>query len=300
MTRRLLLVSLAAGALTVPAPAYSAATELTIREINVRPADPVVGAGDSVRLLVDVIVKGARGRDGVTIKVEPGTPPKPPLAASPGPAPVTSAVSAPQVAWDRTRPDGRPAISMPPAERRPEPRPIQVTTPAVARLAAPPAPPASPVAGRMTDGWETWRFLPDKGLNRFYPAGTWTVTATAKGADGTTVTEYASFQLRRQTRLTAVRASRARGAESVRVEGSLTRVGPKGVVDYAPFAGQEVEILWRQDSTGAWQRAGVATTGERGDFGATVTGRSGGYWRARYPGTGHYAPALSSVQQISQ
>ncbi|GGO76280.1 hypothetical protein GCM10012289_53280 [Nonomuraea cavernae] len=273
-----------------PAPAYSAATELTIREINVRPAEPVVGVGDSVRLLVDVIVKGARGKDGVTIKVEPGPPPKP--APTTTPAAGTPGATGQQAGWDRTRPEGRPATVVPQTERRPEPRPIHVN-PAAARLAA-------PASDRGAEAWETWRFLPDKGLNRFYPAGTWTVTATAKGADGATVTEYASFQLRRDTRLTGVRVARARGSESVRVNGSLTRVGPKGLADYAPFTGQEVEILRRQGTTGSWERAGTATTGERGDFTGTVQGRTGDYWQVRYPGTGHYAAALSSVHQIPQ
>jgi hypothetical protein len=77
----------------------------------------------------------------------------------------------------------------------------------------------------MADGWETWRFLPDKRLSRFYPAGTWTVTATAHGKDGATVTEYASFQLRRDTKLSEVQVERARGA--VRLRGSLTRVDPR-------------------------------------------------------------------------
>ncbi|HUR00902.1 MAG TPA: hypothetical protein VM347_00020, partial [Nonomuraea sp.] len=75
MIRSLLLVSLAAGALTVPIPASSAATELAIREINVRPASPVVGAANSVRLVIDVIAKGVTGKDGVTIQVEPGSAP---------------------------------------------------------------------------------------------------------------------------------------------------------------------------------------------------------------------------------
>ncbi|MFC7111583.1 hypothetical protein ACFQQB_71055 [Nonomuraea rubra] len=58
MTRSVLLVSLAAGALTVPAPAASAAIEPAIRAITVRPAAPVVGAQGSVRLVIDVIARG--------------------------------------------------------------------------------------------------------------------------------------------------------------------------------------------------------------------------------------------------
>ncbi|MFG6198999.1 hypothetical protein, partial [Nonomuraea sp. JJY05] len=86
MTRSLLLVSLAAGPLTVPAPPV--ATEPAIRAITVRPAEPIVGANDSVRLVVDVVAKGARGKDGITVKVEPGAPPGPVLTDKlPIPAP---------------------------------------------------------------------------------------------------------------------------------------------------------------------------------------------------------------------
>ncbi|TMR89178.1 hypothetical protein EJK15_62090, partial [Nonomuraea basaltis] len=110
MTRGLLLVSLAAGALTAPAPA-SAATELAIRAITVRPAEPVVGAHDSVRLVIDVVARGTRGKDGVAVTVEPGAPPGPlltskppvtdpsaaPAPSAPQPSPSPSAASAPPV-----------------------------------------------------------------------------------------------------------------------------------------------------------------------------------------------------------
>ncbi|SPL87508.1 unnamed protein product [[Actinomadura] parvosata subsp. kistnae] len=155
-------------------------------------------------------------------------------------------------------------------------------------------------AARLTDDWQTWRFLPDKKLNRFYPAGTWTVTATAKGANGTTVTQYASFELKRESRLTAVRAEKSARAGGVRLRGSLTRVDPRGLTDYGPFAKQRLEVLWRPDESSAWQAVGEATTDAAGAFVGTVQGRTDGFWRVRFPGTGHYAADLSKARQIAQ
>ncbi|MFI9841686.1 hypothetical protein ACIHFD_31950 [Nonomuraea sp. NPDC051941] len=396
MTRSLLLVSLAAGPLTVPAPPV--ATEPVIRAITVRPAEPIVGANDSVRLVVDVVAKGVRGQGGVTVKVEPGAPPGPVLteklpipAPAPAPAPDTGSVgsgpaptsgsvgtrpapgtapgtaprpapvarpapgTAPRPAPvarpalpNQPRPGVRPALpnqprpgvrpALPnqprpgvrPVAPAPAPAPVQppalvqapapapVQAPAVAPAAQPPqlaedalegtppqltwrtAGPGSGPPARMANGWETWRFLPDKQLNRYYPTGTWTITATARGAGGTTVTEYASFQFRRDTKLSSVRADKLEGSDLVRLRGSLRRVDPRGYTDYGPFARQGLEILWRGDESSAWERIGQTTTDASGTFEATVAGRSGGLWRVRYPGTGHYASDASKSRQITQ
>ncbi|MEV4570593.1 hypothetical protein AB0K12_43170 [Nonomuraea sp. NPDC049419] len=424
-SRSLLLVSLAAGSLTVPAPAASAATEPAIRAITVRPAQPVVGAHGSVRLVIDVIARGVRGKDGVTVKVEPGAPP----AGAPQPRPATPPVTAPQNpappaqtgtpvtppgdtetpeqdepeeavqqppqqppqqeaqeetqeaaqeaaqgtaqsdAQSPARSDAQagtqtgtqtgtqpgaqadaqvpvkapPALApgrqpaqqhaitparatqtpataqagvRPPAQQpasqqhvmNPQPVQVGVTAPKVGvqpqtgevipprlvwrRIPVPPA--------RMADGWETWRFLPDKRLNRYYPAGTWTITATAKGKDGKTAVQYASFELKRESRLSSVRAEKSARGDGVRLRGSLTRVDPRGLTDYGPFAKQRLEILWRPDTTSAWEKAGQATTDASGAFVQTVQGRTGGYWRVRYTGTGHYAPDTSKAHQIAQ
>ncbi|MCA2222230.1 hypothetical protein [Nonomuraea aurantiaca] len=328
MTRSLLLVSLAAGALAVPIPASSAATELAIREISIRPASPVVGAGNTVRLVIDVVAKGAKGKDGVTIKVEPGATPgatgQTPITGGSPVGPLPPATGAMRV----TAPGGKPIRGVKPAPggetvvdpaqaadpgarpagegwpswfgpdiwasaRRPQPRPITVE-PALPFM---PAWRTVPVGTRMLDGWQTWRFLPDKVLTRFYPSGTWTITATATGDDGQSVTRNQTFQLRRETKLSSVRAEKAGGAGSVRLRGSLTRVDPRGYEDYAPFADQQVEILWRAEAEDTWERVAIATTGETGDFGRTVRGRPGGYWRARYLGTDHYAPKVSKIQE---
>jgi hypothetical protein len=333
MTRGLLLVSLAAGALAAPAPASAAAaTEPAIRSISVRPAEPVVGAHDSVRLVIDVVAKGARGRDGVAVKVEPGAPPGPVLTATPATAPSPAAEppagtarprkgssrsqsshatqSATSNQWGRstesvegerpfeetwTAADAGPATRVAGAKSARHPaagRPITVPPPLEWRVA--PAP-----AARMAGGWQTWRFLPDKKLSRFYPAGTWTVTATATGEDGKTVTQYASFRLRRATRLSSVRAEQAKGG-AVRLSGSLTRVDARGLTDYGPFPAERLEILWRPDTTSAWERVGEATTDDAGAFEHTITGRKGGYWRVRYPGAAHYAPDHSKSHEIAQ
>ncbi|MFI7636362.1 hypothetical protein [Nonomuraea sp. NPDC049400] len=283
MIRSLLLVSLAAGPLTMPASPPE--TELAIRAITVRPEEPVVGAYDSIRLVIDVVAMGAKGKDGVTVKVEPGAPPGPVLAdklpdepPAPSPAPTPSATPSAVLAPEANdQPVG--AVRLAPS----------LALHATGALQAAPA-----------GGWETWRFLPDKRLNRYYPTGTWTITATAKGAHGATVTEYASFQLRRATKLTSVMAEKAGRSEGVRLSGSLRRVDPRGYTGYGPFAKQPLEILWRPDESSGWEKAGQTTTDASGAFETTVTDRTDGLWRVRYLGTGHYASDLSKSQQITQ
>ncbi|WP_371778950.1 hypothetical protein [Streptosporangium subroseum] len=153
------------------------------------------------------------------------------------------------------------------------------------------------VSSRAGQDWETWRFAPDKSLSRWYPAGRWTVTATAKGAGGTTVTGYAPFWLKRETRFGAVQAVR-KGTE-VQVDGVLKRVDPRGVVDYAPFAGQPVEILHRETAQAAWTPVATATSDAQGKFSRIVPDRQGGEWRIRFAGTGHYAARLGKIHPTS-
>ena len=412
----------------MPAPPASAATEPAIRSITVRPAQPVVGAHGSVRLVIDVIARGVKGKDGVTVKVEPGAPP---AGATPQPRPATPPAIEPQnpaTPGTTQQPDAIQQPDTPPAQPPVEDEPQQTTEPApqgtadeaaqdgtaqgstgqgstgqgttqqgttqqgtpqtpaaqgetgeTAQTGAPatviapgrepyrprhiltyayageqqhrlqgarpeaqqataqqpaqnaqPAPIGAVVApkvsvrpqnkaqvaeavpprlvwrripvppARMAGGWETWRFLPDKRLNRYYPAGTWTITATAKGRDGKTVTRYASFQLRRESRLSSVRVEKAAKGDGVRLRGSLTRVDPRGLTDYGPFAKQRLDILWRPDENSAWEKVGQATTDASGAFVQTVQGRTGGHWRVRFAGTGHYSPDNSKVQQIAR
>ncbi|MGI5272124.1 hypothetical protein ACQEUU_23410 [Nonomuraea sp. CA-218870] len=321
MTRCLLLASLSAAALTataqVPVPAFArapAADRPVIREIDVRPAAPVVGAADSVRLVIDVVARGVRGRHGVAVRVEPGAPPGPVLdpRRPPRPPEEDGRDEAPGSAPGADRADER----LPDDQRPDEPWPGEfgregfgregfgrgefgrgVATSGRARALGDTGPVGSlgsvravevPMVSRpAADGWQTWRFLPDKRLNRYFPTGTWTVTVTARGAGGAEVTEYASFELRRETRLSSVRAERDGGG--VRLSGRLKRLDPRGRAGYVPFRGQRVELLWRRDASGDWERVAEATTTAAGAFSRTVSGRDGGEWRARFPGTGHEA-----------
>lgn len=256
MTRCLLLASLTAAALGAPAPASAAVPdEPVIREIDIRPAAPVVGPSDSVRLVIDVVAKGVRGRQGVVVEVEPGPPPGPLLEDRRPPA------EEEEEDWSGPGP-------------APFGEPDEIWT-------------SEPKWGRAEpEGWETWRFLPDKRLNRFYPAGTWTVAVTARGAGGAEVTEYAAFELKRETRLTSVRAGHHGGG--LRLSGRLKRLDPRGLAAFTPFGGQRVAIQWRRDPSAEWETVTGTTTDSGGRFSRTVGGRPG-EWRAYFPGTRKYA-----------
>ncbi|WP_326639105.1 hypothetical protein OG884_32040 [Streptosporangium sp. NBC_01755] len=290
MTLRVLLASLAAGTVVLPVPAgapAAAAEDLTIRSVTLRPANPVVGPADAVRMVIEVVARGVTGPEGVTIKVEPGATP-----ASKGTSfPVTA-----------SRPGGRPDRGPAPATR-PGPGPAlapgPVPGPTVsARL-------ASGAVGRTEgtapfrpgEGWETWRFAPEKSLSRWYPAGPWTVSVTARGADGAEVTGHRGFLLKRLTRFGGVQA--VRGGSGVRVTGALNRVDPQGHLDYAPFPGQPVEIMHRAGKDAGWTKVADATTDAHGRFTRAVAGRTGGEWRLRFQGTTHYAPRLGVVHKVS-
>ncbi|MER6584043.1 hypothetical protein, partial [Nonomuraea sp. NPDC001023] len=153
---------------------------------------------------------------------------------------------------------------------------------------------------RMAADWQTWRFLPDKKLNRFYPTGTWTISATARDADGATVTEYASFELRRATRLSSVRVERSpKSAGGVRLRGSLTRIDPRGFTDFGPYAKQRLRLQWRGEGSPAWEDVAETTTDAAGAFVQTVPPRRGGLWRVHFPGNPHYAPYTTKPRQIA-
>ncbi|MEU8201344.1 hypothetical protein [Streptosporangium sp. NPDC049046] len=285
MTMRVLLASLAAGAATLPVPAgapVAAVEDLTIRSVTLRPATPVVGPADSVRMVIEVVARGVTGPEGVRIKVEPGAPP----ASAHTSFPVTA-----------SRP-GTPARPGP--GRGPALAPGPVPGPASSARLAPGAAGATSQEGgsRPATGWETWRFAPERSLNRWYPAGPWTVSVTAKGADGAEVTGHTGFLLKRLTRFGGVEA--VREGSGVRVTGVLNRVDPQGDLDYAPFPGQPVEILHRPGEKAQWKKVAGATTDSRGHFTRAVDDRTGGEWRIRFQGTNHYAPRLGIVHQVSR
>ncbi|MEU4547776.1 hypothetical protein [Nonomuraea dietziae] len=376
MTKTVLLASLVAGALTGPVLVDAPAT-LAIKEISVRPADPVVGARGSVKLVIDVVAKGA-ARNGVSVKVEPGAPPKPvpgrkPIDGGPTfgpvpealPSPVTTPAPAgtpalrpspsvaltPAVQAPSSVAPGRPAVapssvaskrpavapssvaSKRPAvapssvaSKRPAVAPSSVApgrpavapaplvpgrpagTPAAVAAVKPQAPPASkgrpavqrPVAPeelatpgappqRVGDGWETWRFMPSQGLTRFYPSGVWTITATAKAEDGSTVTKYHTFNLRHETKLGDLEIDRVHGAKAVRLSGTLRRVDPNGYADFAPFAKQRLEISYRRTEAEEWQQVATVDTAATGRFERRVDGKMHGLWRVHYAGNDSYA-----------
>ncbi|MFD1500236.1 hypothetical protein, partial [Streptosporangium lutulentum] len=268
-------------------PAAATTPDLTIRSVTLNPASPVVGPVGAVRLVVEVVARGVIGPEGVTIQVEPGAPPE-----SRG---VTLPVSA----------SGSVSVSGPASGPRPARLSGQVSgagdaAPVTHVLAGGggSAIGTRAVAARAGQDWETWRFAPDKSLSRWYPAGRWTVTATARGAGGTTVTGYAPFWLKRETRFGAVQAVR-KGAE-VEVGGVLKRVDPRGVADYVPFAGQPVEILHRETAQADWRPVGTATSDAEGRFSRIVQDHQAGEWRIRFEGTGHYAARLGKIHPTSQ
>nr|WP_055500987.1 hypothetical protein [Nonomuraea pusilla] len=264
-----------------------------VRSISVRPAEPVVGPKDSVSLVIDVVARGAQGRNGVTVTVEPGPPPGPVLSSKPpvedAPPPPAPPVPAP------------PGPTPPrPATGTPAPAPGTTSAPAPVRTGAPAQllpRQAARIAAAPAEAWETWRFLPDKRLNRFYPAGTWTVAATVRGTDAK-VTEYATFHLRRESKFTSVRAEKVQGG--VRLRGSLTRVDPQGLGTYGPFGEQRLDLLWRRTAESDWELVGRTTTDAAGAFVGRVRARPAGFWRVRFPGTGHYAAEVSRIHQASR
>ncbi|MEU9836095.1 hypothetical protein AB0D67_31555 [Streptosporangium sp. NPDC048047] len=265
MAMRLLLPLLASGAaLSAQAGPATAAEEPVIRSVTLRPGTPVVGPTGSLRLVIDVVARGAAGPDAVAVRVEPGTPPA-----------------------------GGPVL-------RPEPLPPtlqQWGTPIPAHAVfSRPAASRAPAVRRTGGGWETWRFLPDKQLNRWYPTGPWMVIATARGAGGASATGYARFEVKRATRFSSIEA--AREGRDVRVTGVLNRVDPQGYLDYAPFPGQPVEILHREDGREGWATAATAVTDRQGRFTRRVPGAArggGGDWRIRYAGTSGHASRLSVI-----
>ncbi|MET9070293.1 hypothetical protein [Streptosporangium sandarakinum] len=296
MAMRLLLPLLASGAaLSAQAGPATAAEEPVIRSVTLRPGTPVVGPAGSLRLVIDVVARGAAGPDAVAVRVEPGTPPAGGTVLRPEPLPPTVQQ------WGTPIPAhavfSRPVVPRTLAVRRTGGgRRTQA-----ARVAAVPAAPAVPAvpaepATEAGGGWETWRFLPDKQLNRWYPAGPWMVIATVRGAGGASATGYARFELKRATRFSSIEA--VREGRDVKVTGVLNRVDPQGYLDYAPFPGQPVEILHREEGRESWTTAASATTDRQGRFTRRMPGAArggGGDWRIRYAGTSGHAPRLSVI-----
>ncbi|MEV8638377.1 hypothetical protein AB0395_42665 [Streptosporangium sp. NPDC051023] len=312
---RVLIALLVVVAAALPAPAEAEPGEgPVIRSVTLTPEDPVVGPVGVVRLVIEVVAKGVAGPDGVTIEVEPGG--SPGTGGEQAPAPLPAPV--PQPLPDQIPTPLPTQVPTPPPGQVPPPLPGQ--TPVSGEPSGPQgqgsgivsptgAPVSAGVAGvagrrmarafapegarRSGRGWETWRFLPDKELTRWYPAGRWTVTVTARGSGGAVATERAVFRLRRETRFSAVQA--VAGDAGVRVRGVLNRVDPQGYLDYAPFPGQPVDILHRRARGDAWESVASATTDAQGRFIRNVAGAEAGEWRIWFAGTGHYAARRSII-----
>ncbi|WP_433501001.1 hypothetical protein ACQP1K_12280 [Sphaerimonospora sp. CA-214678] len=298
------LVTLALAATTVPGSAgglVSADGDLAIRSITVRPDDPVVGPSDSVKLVIDVV---ARGAEDVTVVINPGRgkpdrpadPDSPDTAGGAGdptPSPTPTPAPAPSPSPARA-PAGT-------AAKTPDPVASRLTDALVSALPAdgrvlPGDRTSSPASGAdgaaPGDGWEVWRFLPQKPLSRWYPSGPWTITATATGADGGSVTAHTTFSLRRATQLEGVKV--ARDGDDVRITGTLLRVDPQGRVDYRPFGKQRVVFCFRPSGSDDWQDVGSAVTRKDGWFSGRMHNAGDGAWRAEYVGNKHYAREASA------
>ncbi|GLW99742.1 hypothetical protein [Microtetraspora sp. NBRC 16547] len=278
MSRR--LIARAAVAVAVPLAAFGAAAqtpaaaddELAIRSVTVQPGDPVVGPSGSVKLVIDVVARGARGDRGVSVKVDPGPPPGAATEQAGGAlqavAPAKSATSsALRPPWINGSSGGVSVSGTQSTQGR------QGTE-------------------RFT-GWEKWRFQPETALSRWYPSGQWTVVATAKGANGATVSSYTTFYLRRETRLEGVSVNR--DANGARVTGTLLKVDPSGRVDYRPFADREVTLRFRQQGSTDWKDMGTAVTNKDGWFEGQTPAKTAGTWQVEFTGTGHYASDTSVI-----
>ncbi|KAB8187305.1 hypothetical protein [Microbispora catharanthi] len=297
MMRPLLAKLVLATATTAAAAPAPASGDLAIRSVEVRPSDPVVGPSGSVRLVVDVV---ARGADRVSVVLEPGRAPSggDEPGGEPGKEPEPDATPSPPSGDAVPVPPGSPDPMVPPDAAVPAGVPL----PGLGGLASAAMPgmvgasrAGRPVRRISSGEWETWRFLPDKPLSRWYPSGPWTVTATAVNARGERAVARVGFNLRRATEIEGLKV--VRDGDGVRVTGTLLRVDPVGKVDYRPFAGQRVRICFRPAGSSRWKTVGEAVTRRDGWFTARVRAEGEGAWRAEYAGTSRYAADASPQRE---
>ncbi|GII51719.1 hypothetical protein Pth03_01080 [Planotetraspora thailandica] len=207
--------------------------------------------------------------------------PHPAPASTPGHAPAQTPAQAPAPATAPGAPWGTPA-----------PRPAGAAAPPWTRPAVRGLPMSTTSANRSRSEWETWMFLPEKPLSRWYPSGQWTVTATARDATGAVAVSRTMFFLKRETTLEGVNVVRQAGG--VRVTGTLLRVDPLGRVDYRPFPGQPVVLRFRPAGSQIWRTMRTTVTDRNGWFAGRLNGQGDGLWRAEYAGTRHYAGDISA------
>ncbi|GII87511.1 hypothetical protein Ssi03_55010 [Sphaerisporangium siamense] len=233
-----------------------------------------------VRLVVEVVARGASGRNGVTLRVEPAR---------------RRAVKRPRAHVKRSPAQvKRSPRKRPPARGRPATRPAVAARPSLAARSG------AAVAGLAGPGWELWRFDPPVGLTRWYPAGRWRVVATARNAGGARSTASSTFLFRKATMFSGVRVTPVRGrAWRVRVSGTLMRVDPTGRYDYWSFPGQRVTVQFRKHGGRKWRSVAKARTDGEGRFARQVR-RAHGTWRVIYPGNSHYSRSATSRRHVAR
>lgn len=132
-------------------------------------------------------------------------------------------------------------------------------------------------------------------------AGTWNVSAYAIAADGDAafLDAAASFDLRRETRLTADAApEKVRRGRTVTVTGDVRHAGWAAGTTVAAAAGQEVELQFRAKGGYAYRTVKTVTTAADGTVSANVRAFQDGSYRWSYAGTSGTAAAVSPADCV--
>ena len=141
------------------------------------------------------------------------------------------------------------------------------------------------------------RWSGSTGFTKWYATGKWyaDVYVFSKGGGSTKVTR--TFFVKRQTAFTDVNASEpVRAGSRSTISGRLTRLEPaKGMV---PFAGKGVQLYFLPRGATKWQLKTTVPTDAKGRFTAALVMSRSGSWQARFPGSTHYAPAMSRADEV--
>jgi len=125
-------------------------------------------------------------------------------------------------------------------------------------------------------------------------AGAYDVDVTAYDSDYNTTTGHASFQVRRNTYVTAFKAgpSPIRRGKAITVSGQLK--GLNAIGDYSGVKAQRVQIFFKKKGTSKWVSYGFAGTGNTGKFAKRFKAKTSGYWTVRFAGTGWWNKSASN------
>ncbi|WP_217131640.1 calcium-binding protein [Streptomyces sp. AC558_RSS880] len=132
-------------------------------------------------------------------------------------------------------------------------------------------------------------------------AGTWSVGAYAIAADGDAafLDSAASFDLRRETLLTADAApEKVRWGRTVTVTGEVRHAGWAAGAPVAAAAGQEVRLQFRAKGGSAYRTVKTVTTAADGTVSANVRAFQDGSYRWSYAGTSGTAAAVSPADCV--